>query len=203
MKRFATGLATAVFMMAGAAMAQKPEVGSYKIDPAHSKVGFEIPHLVISSVDGKFTAFEGTVDLKENFEKSTVNVSVDVSSIDTANKDRDDHLRSPDFFDAAKHPKMTFKSTAVKGTPEKFDLTGDLTIHGVKKKVTFDSKYLGSVKDAFGQQKVAFIGTAKINRKDFGLKWSKAVEVGPVVGDEVTLKLSVQAAKPAAPEAKK
>ncbi|MBX3042015.1 MAG: YceI family protein [Bdellovibrionaceae bacterium] len=194
--------ATAAVLMALPAMAQTIQAGSYKVDPAHSKVGFEIPHLVISSVEGNFRTFEGTLDLKEKFESSTVSVSVDVGSIDTGVKDRDDHLKSPDFFDAAKFPKMTFKSASVKGTPANFQLVGDLTIHGVKKKVTFDGKYLGAVKDAFGQQKVAFTATTKISRKDFGLKWNNVVEAGPVVGDEVTIKLSIQGAKPVA-EAKK
>lgn len=193
---------TAAVLMALPALAQKIEAGSYKVDPAHSKVGFEIPHLVISSVEGNFRTFEGTIDLKDKFESSTVSVNVDIASIDTGVKDRDDHLKSPDFFDAAKFPKMTFKSTALKGTPSNFQLTGDLTIHGTKKKVTFDGKYLGAVKDAFGQQKVAFTATTKVSRKDFGLKWNNVVEAGPVVGDEVTIKLSIQGAKPIV-EAKK
>lgn len=185
-------------MMATSAFAQKVEPGSYKLDPAHSKIAFEIPHLVIATVEGKFNSSEGVIDLKEKFDASTVQMTVDVASIDTGVKDRDDHLKSPDFFDVSKFPKMTFKSTSLKGSPAQFQLTGDLSIHGVTKKVTFDGKYLGSVKDAFGQQKVAFTASAKIQRKDFGLKWNNMVEAGPVVGDEVTLKLSIQGAKPAA-----
>lgn len=180
-------------LFAAQAFAQVP-AGKYDIDPMHSKVGFEIPHLVISSVEGKFNTFSGAMDLQDKFEKSKVEASIDVASIDTGVTDRDTHLKSPDFFDAAKFPKLSFKSTKIEGKPESFKLTGDLTIHGVTKKVTLDGKYLGTVKDAYGQQKVAFNATGKINRKDFGLTWGKAVEAGPVVGDEVTLSLKIQAA---------
>ncbi|HRO67280.1 MAG TPA: YceI family protein [Pseudobdellovibrionaceae bacterium] len=190
----------AAVLMSIPAMSQTIEAGSYKVDPAHSKVGFEIPHLVISTVEGNFRSYEGTIDLKGKFETSTVSIRADVASIDTGIKDRDDHLKSADFFDVAKYPKMTFQSASLKGTPESFRLTGDLTIRGTKKKVTFEGKYLGSVKDAYGQQKVAFVATAKISRKDFGLKWNSLVEAGPVVGDEVTIKLSIQGAKPASAE---
>lgn len=180
-------------LFAAQSYAQVP-AGKYDIDGMHSKVGFEIPHLVISSVEGKFNTFSGTLDLQDKFEKSKTEVSVDVASIDTGVKDRDEHLKSADFFDAAKYPKMTFKSTKVEGKPESFKVTGDLTIHGVTKKVTLEGKFLGKVKDAYGQQKVAFNASGKINRKDFGLNWGKMVEAGPVVGDEVTLSFKIQAA---------
>jgi polyisoprenoid-binding protein YceI len=196
MKKSVALLAT--LFLSSAAFAQKVESGSYQLDAMHSKVGFEIPHLVISSVEGRFTKFSGTVELNEKFESSKVDASIEVESIDTGVKDRDDHLKSADFFDAKKFPKLTFKSTAISGKPESFKLSGDLTIHGVTKKITLDGKYLGTVKDAYGQQKVAFDAKAKINRKDFGLTWGKAVEAGPIVGDEVTLSLKLQAGKPGA-----
>lgn len=173
----------------------KFQAGDYKVDPMHSKVGFEVPHLVISSVEGRFLKVEGDLKLNEVFEKSTVNATVEAGSIDTGVKDRDDHLKSPDFFDVAKYPTLKLKSNSIKGKPESFVLAADLTIKGVTKKVNFDGKYLGTVKDGYGNEKAAFTLGAKINRKDFGLTWSKAVEVGPVVGDEVTLQLKVQAAK--------
>ena len=182
--------------------ASKIEAGKYGIDPMHSKVGFEIPHLVISTVEGKFKAFSGTLVLDEKFEKSKLNADVDMTSIDTSVVDRDDHLKSPDFFDVAKYPKMTFTSTAITGKPEAFKLTGDLTVKDKTKKVTFTGKYLGTVKDAYGNTKAAFSATTKISRKEFGLSWSKMVEAGPVVGDEVTIELKIQAAKEKA-EAKK
>ena len=185
-----------VTLFAASALAAGPiPAGKYSLDVAHSKVGFEIPHLVISTVEGRFDKFEGTIEVDAKLEKSKVDVKIDVASIDTANKDRDDHLRSPDFFDVAKNANMTFVSKKISGTPEALKITGDLTIKGKTKSVVLDTKYLGTVKDAYGNEKVAFNASTKINRKDFGLTWSKAVEVGPVVGDEVTLTLKIQAAK--------
>lgn len=186
----------AVFTFASVAHAQgKFESGSYKLDPAHSKVGFEVPHLVISTVEGRFTSFGGDLELGSSFDKSKVTVTVDTASIDTGVAKRDDHLRSPDFFDAKKLPQMKFVSTQITGGPDAFQLTGDLTIKGVTKKVTFDGKYLGTVSDGMGNKKAAFSAKTKINRKDFGLTWNNMVEAGPVVGDEVTLDLKIQAAK--------
>ncbi|MEQ1721791.1 MAG: YceI family protein [Pseudobdellovibrio sp.] len=168
--------------------------GKYNIDPMHSKVGFEIAHLVISSVEGKFKTFSGTITVDEKFEKKKLDADIEIASIDTSVNDRDAHLKSPDFFDADKYPKMTFKSSAIKGTPESFKLIGDLTIKGKTKKVTFESVYKGTVADAYGNQKAAFVATTKINRRDFDLTWSNLVEAGPIVGDEVTLELKIQAA---------
>ncbi|MBX2988370.1 MAG: YceI family protein [Bdellovibrionaceae bacterium] len=196
MKQFV--IVAASLMMALPALAQqKIQPGVYEIDAAHSKVGFEIPHLVISTVEGRFTKYAGSIDLKEKFDASKVDATVEVESIDTSVGKRDEHLRSADFFDTKKFPKITFKSTGITGTPDNFKMTGDLTIRGVTKKVVFDGKYLGSVQDGFGQQKVAFDAKTKINRKDFGLTWNKMVEAGPTVGDEVTLSLKIQAAQKA------
>lgn len=176
--------------------APRYEAGTYQLDPAHSKVGFEIPHLVISTVEGRFTKFEGTVDLAESLEKSSVKANIDVASIDTGNDKRDDHLRSSDFLDAKKFPAMKFESTSVKGTAESFKVNGNLTLHGVTKPVTLDAQYLGAVDDGFGNLKVAVNAKTKINRKDFGLMWNNAVEAGPIVGDEVTIDLRIEAGKP-------
>lgn len=197
-KSLALASALALATFAGTAMAQgKYTAGTYQLDPAHSKVGFEIPHLVISSVEGRFTTFTGSVDLADDFAKSKAKVDVDLSSIDTGVGKRDDHLKSPDFFDVAKYPKMTFESTEVVGKPEAFKLKGNLTIRGITKPVTFDAKYLGTVGDGYGNQKAAFSASTKINRKDFGLTWNNVVEAGPVVGDEVTIDLRLQAGRPA------
>jgi polyisoprenoid-binding protein YceI len=195
LKPILTGLVASLLISSLAQAESKYVAANYQVDPMHSKVGFEIPHLVISTVDGRFTKFDGGIDLAEKFDKSKVNVTVDMSSIDTGVQKRDDHLKSPDFFDVAKHPNMKFESTAISGTPEDFKLTGNLTIKGVTKKVTFDGKYLGAVKDGYGQDKTAFQAKTKINRKDFGLTWNKMLEVGPTVGDEVTIDLRIQAAK--------
>ncbi|WII71291.1 YceI family protein [Bdellovibrio sp. 22V] len=170
--------------------------GSYTIDAAHSKVGFEVPHLVIATVEGRFTQFDGSIVIDPKLEKSKANMNIDVATVNTDNKDRDDHLRSADFFDSAKNPKMTFVTKKIVGTPDKLKLVGDLTLKGKTKEVTLDAKYLGDVNDPFGNHKIAFSATGKINRKDFGLSWHKAVEVGPVVGDEVTLIIKIEANKP-------
>lgn len=196
-------LSSLVTLVSVAAFAKDIPAGTYNIDPAHSKVGFEIPHLVISSVEGHFSKFDGSITIDKKLEKSKANLNIDVNSINTDNKDRDDHLRSPDFFDAAKTGKITFVVKKIAGSPEDLKLTGDLTIKGKTKSVTLDAKYLGDVNDAYGNQKIAFTAKGKINRKDFGLNWNNLVEAGPVVGDEVTLDLKIQAGRPSPTAAKK
>ncbi len=174
------------------------KAGTYAIDQAHSTIGFDISHMVISSVDGRFKNFEGSITVADKFEKSNVKANVDVNSIDTGNGKRDEHLKSPDFFDVAKFSKMTFESTSIKGSPESFKMEGKLTLHGVTKPVTFDGKYMGAINDGMGNDKVAFTASAKINRKDFGLAWNKAIEAGPIVGDELTISIKIEAGHPAA-----
>lgn len=174
----------------------KYEKGAYQIDPAHSKVGFEVSHLVISTVEGRFTKFDGSIDLASDFAKSKVKLSADIASVDTGQPKRDDHLKSPDFFDAKKFPTMSFESSKIEGKPEGFKLTGTLKIKDKSKLVTFDAKYLGTVKDGYGNEKAAFSAKAVIKRAEFGLTWNNLVEAGPVVGDEVTLDLRIQAARP-------
>lgn len=194
-----TKLMTTAFvtLMSVSAFAGKTiPAGTYAIDSAHSKIGFEVPHLVIATVEGRFTQFDGSITIDPKIEKSKANLNVDVASIDTDNKDRDTHLKSPDFFDATKNPKMTFVAKKVIGTADNLKLVGDLTLKGKTKEVTLDVKYLGDVNDPFGNHKIAFTATGKINRQDYGLTWSKAVEAGPVVGDEVTLTIRVEANKP-------
>lgn len=190
-----TGILTASLIASAGA---KYQSGTYSIDSMHSKVGFEIPHLVISTVEGKFTQFEGKVELAEKFQSSKVEAKIELNSIDTGVAKRDDHLRSPDFFDVKKYPNMTFKSSSIEGEPAAFKLTGELSLHGVTRKVTFNGKYLGTVVDGYGNEKAAFQAKAIINRKDFSLSWNNMVEAGPVVGDEVTIELKIQAGRPAA-----
>jgi polyisoprenoid-binding protein YceI len=199
----ALALIAPAFLLGQLAFAQTKIVeGTFKIDTAHSKVGFEVPHLVVSSVEGKFTDFEGTIVVDPKLEKSKVDLTVKTASVDTSNKDRDDHLRGPDFFDVKKFEKMTFKSKKVSGTPEALKVEGDLTLHGVTKPVIIDGKYTGTVKDPWGNERIAFKGSTKLKRQDFGLVWSKAVEAGPVVGDEITIDLKVEAIKEKAPAKK-
>lgn len=193
-----TKLLTSAFvtLLASVSFAKAIPAGTYTIDTAHSKIGFEVPHLVIATVEGRFTKFDGSITIDPALDKSKATLNVDVGSVDTDNKDRDAHLKSPDFFDAAKNPKMTFVTKKIVGSADDLKLVGDLTIRGKTKEVTLDVKYLGDVNDPFGNHKIVFNASGKINRKDFGLNWSKAVEAGPVVGDEVTLSIKVEANKP-------
>lgn len=169
-----------------------PSAGSYQVDQAHSKVGFEVAHLVISTVEGRFKEFNAQVKVgRSGIEKIDAEALVD--SIDTDHPKRDGHLKSADFFDAAKHPKLTFKSAKVSGDQKgKFKIEGDLTLRGVTKRVAFDAKFLGQAKDPWGKIKYAYKATTQIDRRDFGLKWNKMVEVGPTVGNEVEIELIIQ-----------
>jgi polyisoprenoid-binding protein YceI len=169
----------------------------YAIDPAHSAVGFSIRHL-FSKVPGRFTKFEGKITLdREDWSKSTVQVSVDAGSIDTNEPKRDQHLRSDAFFDVARHPKITFQSAAVKQVaPNKLQVNGNLTIRGTTKPVTLDVDVLGFGPGYGGVVRGGFEARTKINRQDFGVAWNDVIEgSGAVLGDEVEININVEAAK--------
>ncbi|MFT3914945.1 MAG: YceI family protein [Anaeromyxobacteraceae bacterium] len=170
---------------------------TWNVDPTHSKVGFAVKHLVISTVRGEFRKYEGKVVLDDaDVTRSTVEATIDPSTIDTGVADRDGHLRSPDFFDVAKYPTVTFKSTKVAAAgPGKLAVTGDLTLHGVTKPVVLDVETSPEVKGMFGETRRAFAATTRFDRKAFGLTWSKVVEAGPVVADEVTITLELEVVK--------
>jgi len=172
--------------------------GKYNIDGMHSKVGFEVPHLVISSVEGKFDKFDGVIVVDKKIENSKVDLTIDASSISTGVVKRDDHLKSAVFFDTKKFPKLTFVSKKVSQTEDAVTIIGTLKIKDKSKEVTIIAKYLGEVKDGYGQNKIAFKGKTKISRKEFGLTWNQAVEAGPIVGDEIEITLNIQAALEAA-----
>lgn len=172
------------------------------IDPTHSEVSFKVKHLVISTVTGYFRKFEGVAESgSEDFDGAAVSFSADVDSIDTNQADRDAHLKSPDFFDAANHPKLTFAGKVVKSGGD-FKLIGDLEIRGTKKQVELDVDFGGVVADPYGQTKAGFEIEGKISRKEFGLTWSAVTEAGSVVvSDQVRLHLSVQLVKQQVPVA--
>jgi polyisoprenoid-binding protein YceI len=193
---------TRIFALAlalAAPAAALAEATTYTIDPMHSRSQFAVKHLVISTVRGDFGKTTGTINLDEkNIGKSSVEATVDVSTIDTKVADRDNHLKSPDFFDVANHPNMTFKSTKVeKAGADKLKVTGNLTIKGNTKPVVLNVSYSKAVTGMKGETRRAFNATTKINRKEFGLMWSKTVEAGPVVGDSVDVTLDVEAVKEA------
>ncbi len=162
---------------------------NWKVDGSHSKLGFAVTHLMVSETEGKFKVYEGTVASKSDmdFTDAKIEFSVDVNSINTDDEKRDGHLKSADFFDVEKFPKMTFKATSMKAGKIKgtYDLEGDLTMHGVTKKVKLTA--IGAsktVKDPWGNTKYAFKITGKLNRVDYGLKWNAALEAGGVVVSE-------------------
>jgi len=174
------------------------QTSEWTFDHAHSSIEFSIDHMVISEVTGKFTEFDGKVTSTSNdFENAQIEFFIEAKSINTDNEDRDNHLRDADFFDVAKFPQIVFKSTSFTKIDDKnYLLSGELTMHGVTKEVTFDVKYGGTVIDPWGNTKAGFKLTGELNRKDYGLTWSKALETGGlVVGEEVTLTARVQLAK--------
>ena len=164
----------------------------YAIDPAHSFVMFRIKHLDIGYVYGRFNEFAGTVQLDEaSPSTSSVNVEVKATSVDTGVKQRDDHLRTPEFFGVAQFPTITFKSTAVKKTDDThFDVTGDLTIHGVMKPVTVRMEKTGAGKDPWGKFRIGFEGTVELKRSDYGMKG-----LPDMVADALRLTLAFEAVK--------
>ena len=173
--------------------------GTYAIDASHSEVGFNVRHAGIAKVHGSFAEFEGSIVVAENATDSKANVSVELASIDTRSAQRDEHLRSADFFNVAVTPKMTFATTGVAiGGGNEFTLTGDLTLNGVTRSVEIEAEYEGAAVDPYGQQRIAFSGKAEINRKDFGLTWNAVLETGGVlVSDKIVLEFDVSAIKQA------
>jgi polyisoprenoid-binding protein YceI len=171
---------------------------TWVVDKAHSEASFQVQHLMVSKVRGRFGDFAGTIQADAaNPAASSVEFRIKTASIDTDDADRDKHLRSADFFDVAKHPEITFKSTKVTPRGDKrFDVTGTLTIRGVAKEVTLPVTYSGSVKDPWGNEKAGFETALTLSRKEYGLLWNKTLEAGGVVvGDEVQVTINLEALK--------
>jgi polyisoprenoid-binding protein YceI len=168
----------------------------WNIDPTHSEVSFKVKHLVISTVTGYFRKFEGTAEsTSEDFDGAKVNFSAAIDSIDTNQSDRDKHLKSADFFDAANFPNLNF-SGAIKNIGGDYKLVGDLSMRGNTKAVELDVDFGGVAGDPYGQTKAGFEIEGKVNRKDFGLSWSAITEAGSVVvSDQVRLHLNIQLVK--------
>jgi len=166
----------------------------WAVDPMHSEVQFKIKHLVISTVTGNFKSIDGSVESDgDDFSDAVVDFSLDVNSIDTNQADRDTHLKSADFFDAEKYPKITFQSSSLKSVGgDEYKLTGDLTIKEVTKPVTLDVEFGGTATDFYGNVKAGFEVSGKISRKEFGLVWNGITEAGAiVVGDDVKLFINI------------
>lgn len=168
--------------------------GTWSIDAVHSEVGFTVRHMMVSKVRGKFTAFSGEIVTAENILCSSVTAEIELSSIDTGSEQRDGHIRSADFFDVENHPKMTYKSSGIRAEGDHYVVDGDLTLKGVTKSVPLTLEVNGFGPDAYGGTRAGFTATGEINRQDFGVSWSAAMETGGVVvSDKVTISLEIEA----------
>jgi polyisoprenoid-binding protein YceI len=169
---------------------------TYTIDNSHSDVGFSVRHMVFAKVRGHFTKWNAQLAFDPaNPAKSSVEVSIDASSIDTREAQRDAHLRSPDFLDVERFPNLTYKSRRVEPAGDKkYKVAGDLTIHGVSREVALDVEELGRGKDPWGNDRIAFVAKTSLNRADFGLKWNQALEAGGLlVGEHIDIEIDVEA----------
>ncbi|WP_423923331.1 YceI family protein [Frigoribacterium sp. 2-23] len=174
--------------------AEKIPAGTWTLDPTHSEVAFSVRHLAISKVKGTFEKFDASLVTAEDHTASKVTASIDVASVNTNQKDRDGHLQTGDFFLAEEHPQMTFVSNSIeeKGD-DAFLVHGDLTLRGVTKQVTLKSEFGGLVVDGYGQTKLGFSATTKIDRTEFGVTWNAALEAGGfTLGNDITVTLEIQ-----------
>lgn len=172
--------------------------GTYTIDPSHSQIGFGARHAMVTKVRGLFTDFVGTGFFNaENPAESNFKVTIQAKSVNTNNADRDAHLRSNDFFDMEQFPEITFASTSFSKTDaETYSVTGDLTIKGVSKSITFDLDFTGTAVDPWGNTRVGFEGKTTVNRKDWGINFNAALEAGGVlVGEKITLEFEISAVR--------
>ena len=187
-------LALAVLLLPSLALA---EAATWNIDPAHTQATFTVRHMVISNVKGEFQSTKGVVKIDDkDLAKSMVDVTIDAASIHTREDKRDAHLRSPDFFDVERYPTITFKSTKVeKAGGDRYKVTGDLTMHGVTKPVVLDAALTPQVKGMMGEVRRGAQATTRVNRQDYGLKWNKTIEAGPLVGDDVAIEINAELIK--------
>jgi polyisoprenoid-binding protein YceI len=170
----------------------------WNIDPSHSSLQFAVRHMVISKVRGQFSRWEGALDLDPaSPEGGKVSVKIDAASINTHEPKRDEHLRSADFFDVEKFPEILFASTRVeKLSKNRFQLTGELTLHGVTRTIQLETELLGTGKDPWGNDRVAFSAQTSLSRKEFGLKWNQALETGGVlVGEDIEVSIELEAVR--------
>jgi polyisoprenoid-binding protein YceI len=172
-----------------------PAVGTYAIDPSHTQLGFAVRHMAVSKVRGRLSKFDGTIQIAEDPTDSKVALTIDATSVDTRDENRDNHLRTNDFFDVENHPTWTFNSTSISAEgPTEWQVTGDLTIRGVTKPVTLDVTLEGVAKDPYGNHRVGFSGKTTINRDDFDVSFGAVMEAGGlVVAKKVDIELEVEA----------
>jgi len=175
--------------------AQAQDTAVYALDRAHTTIEFVARHLMIAKVRGRFTNFDGRIEMAAGTDlPQAASVTIDATSIDTREEQRDAHLRSADFFDVEKYPELRFESTRFEGTPERFTMHGNLTVHGVTREVSLACSFEGRANDPWGGTRIGYAAHGTINRKDFGLTWNAALETGGVlVGDDVRIELNVEA----------
>ena len=190
-------LLSSAALFAGLVFSSTAAADTWTVDASHSQVGFSVTHMLISTVKGSFSGFEGTVETDADGKLRSLSGTVTVGTVDTANEKRDGHLQSAEFFDVASHPDMKFTSTKVEPSGSGYAMTGDLTIRGVTKPVTFEVGAIkGPVADPWGNVKAGTTATASINRQDFGVSWSKTLDTGgAVVSDEVAIELQLELVK--------
>ena len=165
----------------------------WTIDPTHSEVGFKVKHMMFTNVKGLFNDYSADIDFNDDLKEANLQFEAKINSIFTNNTDRDNHLKSADFFDAEQHPTLNFKSTKIEGNGSEYEITGDLTIKGITKPVTLNAEFRGLMTDPWGNTKVGLNLDGKINRKDFGLTYNAALETGGVlVGEDVKLNAEIQ-----------
>jgi polyisoprenoid-binding protein YceI len=172
-----------------------PVPGTYLLDPVHTNIGFSVRHLMVSRVRGRFTAFSGTAIIGDDPLDSSVTAEIEMASIDTADPNRDAHLRSPDFFDVEKFPTMTYRSTAVRPAKDgRWKVDGELTLHGITRPESLDVSYEGSLVDPYANVRAGFSASADLNREDFGLTWNQPLDAGGVMlGRMVTIEIDAEA----------
>jgi len=170
---------------------------TYNIDASHSSVSFKVRHMMISKVTGTFTGFSGSVEFDPGTpESGSVEAVIDMATVDTNDEKRDEHLRSPDFFNVETYPEMIFKSTGVKADGDDFVITGELTLMGVTKPVELALEFNGEIDDPWGNTRAGFSAEGKIDRRDFGMSWNKSMDKGGiVVGNDVSITLEIEAIK--------
>jgi len=186
-----------MLVVSAVALSAPTLAATWQIDPAHSNVSFSVRHMMVSNVSGEFTKVSGTVEGDEKTPaQAVITATIDATSINTREAKRDDHLKSPDFLDVAKYPTIIFKSKKIEPSGSgQFKVTGDLTLHGVTKEVVLDvSDVTAPIKDPMGKTRAGAQASTKIDRKDFGINWSKVIDGGGLmVGDEVAISVDVEA----------
>jgi len=203
MKKYRYAIGMMLLVLVGAAPLTAGEAVEFGIDASHTRVGFRVSHMVISEVSGAFGDFEGAIQYAEGDPgHSAVSVTIRTASIDTGSEDRDNHLRNADFFDAGKYPEITFVSERVEKRGEGWVAVGPLTMHGVTREIELPFTITGMITDPWGNTRLGIKGGLEIDRKDWGLTWSKTLDGGGlVVGETVTIEIALEAVKKKAPAA--